>query len=181
MSEKKREKIVKAYYKNEYHPQYNLSKANVLLYNQIFQLKDVEHIFEFGCNVGRHLNRLNNFGFKTCGIDINEKWIAEAKSNGLNAHVGNEDYLKDIEENLFDLCFTNSVLCHMPKKEAKIAIKELKRIAKKYVIAFECISKEHKFWWIHNYKELGFKEVLTVDSHLSEKNGATYKLFICEL
>ncbi|MBV1952563.1 MAG: class I SAM-dependent methyltransferase [Cycloclasticus sp.] len=181
MSEEKRERTVKKYYKDEYHPQYNLSRSNILLYAEIFKLKDVETIFEFGCNIGRHLNRLNNFGFDSFGMDINEKWIKEAKKNGLLAHVGNENDLQKLVMNSVDLVFTNSVLCHMPAKEAEVAINELKRIARRYVIFFECVTKDEKFWWVHDYEKHGFKRVLSSDSHLKGKNGATYNLYLCEL
>ena len=178
MVNKNRESIVKNYYKEEYHSQYNLSKANIFLYNQIINLENISSIFEFGCNIGRHLNRLNNFGYETFGIDINQKFIKIANENGLKAKTGDEKYLSNLSNDLYDLCFSNSVICHMPPKEANLAINELKRICKNYVICFECVTKDHDFWWIHDYVKHGFKEVLTTESHLFKKNGAVYKLFI---
>jgi SAM-dependent methyltransferase len=175
----RREETVKQYYKEEYHAQYNLSKANIKLYNEIIGLLGVDTIFEFGCNVGRHLNRLNNFGYTTSGIDINSEFIEEAISNGLSVKTGDESFLVNhISDDEYDLSFTNSVICHMPPETADIAITELKRISKKYVIMCECITKDHKFWWVHDYKKYGFTELLTVESHLYNKNDAIYKIFI---
>jgi len=171
----------KLYYRTKYHKQLNLSKSNIKLYNQIIDL-DIQTIFEFGCNIGRHLSILKNFGYSVKGMDINSTFIQQAVNDyGLDAITGDETKLKNIYSGSFDLCFTNSVICHMPKDEAEVAIKELKRISKRYIILFECISKTNDLWWIHNYESYGFKEILKSDSHLYWKNEAEYKLFICEL
>lgn len=171
---------VKKYYKTKYHSQHNLSASNIKLYNFILEL-DIKTIFEFGCNVGRHLFRLRNFGYDVSGIDINKEFIIEANEQGLHCGVGDEKKLKKLKDNKFDLCFTNSVICHMPAKDAKVAIENLKRISSKYVILFECVTKKNDFWWIHDYEKFGFKPMLESDSHLKHKNNATYKLFFLEI
>jgi len=160
----------KEFYKRRYHPQRNFSKANVRLYNLILDL-DVKTIFEFGCGVGRHLERLSDWGYDVAGMDISNQCIKEAKENGLKVFTGDETKLSKFKE--YDLVFTNSVLCHM--SDPTEALRELKRMAKKYLITVECISKENDYWWVHEYEG---KLIHTIDSHLN--NGATYNIYLCE-
>ena len=158
----------KLYYANRYHPQRNLSEANVRLYNTILDL-DVETIFEFGCGVGRHLEKLKDWGYTVTGMDISEQCVDEAKILGLNVLHGDESMLHHIKPK--DLVFTNTVLCHMNEKDALVAQKLLRRIASKYLITCECVSKTNNFWWVHEYKG---KSLYTIDSHLN--NGAIYEM-----
>ena len=169
-------KAEKKYYKTKYHPQYNLSKANIMLYNQILSL-DVSTIFEFGCNTGRHLHRLRGMGYEVSGMDINKDFVRSCIQNDLDVKNGDENKLNRYDDSQFDLIFTNSVLCHMDSRSAKKAIRELKRIGYKYLLAFECTSKDNDFWWIHDYKD--FETILTEKSH--RIGSATYELMICEL
>ena len=160
----------KEFYKRRYHPQRNLSAANIKLYNLILDL-DVVSIFEFGCGVGRHLERLSDWGHDVAGMDISKDCIREAKKNGLKVSVGDETKLHKIKPR--DLVFTNSVLCHM--EDITEALEELKRISTKYLIMCECVTKDNVHWYIHDYPG---KLITTIDSHLN--NGATYNVYLCE-
>ena len=91
---------------------------------------------------------------------------------GLNVVHGDETMLHYMTG--YDLVFTNSVLCHM--SDIKLAMKQLRRIAEKYLITCECVSKSNDYWWIHEYKG---KLLYTVDSHL--ENGATYELRLLKI
>lgn len=167
----------KEHYKTNYHPQYNLSRANVRLYNEILNLNP-EDVFEFGCNVGRHLVRLRAMGFEVDGMEINKDFVKACVKQDIPVWLGDETDLIGLEGNMHDLCFTNSVLCHMNNKEATQAIKELKRIASKYVLICECVSKADNFWWIHDYESAGFKTILEILSH--SVKGANYRIMLWE-
>lgn len=156
------------FYKERHHPQYRLSEANIRMYNIILDL-DVDTVFEFGCGIGRHLHRLGELGYDCTGVDISKECVNEAKDNGLNVYVGDENTL--VDQNDFDLVITNSVLCHMENPP----VEQLKSMASKYLLMCECVSKTNDYWWIHEYPG---KELLTVDAHLD--NGATYKIYLCE-
>jgi len=160
----------KLFYQKRHHPQRNFSRANVRLYQTILDL-DVKTIFEFGCGVGRHLERLHDWGYVVSGMDISTKCVKEAKGNGLKVVEGDETALKNIKPR--DLVFTNSVLCHM--SDPSEAIEQLKRIASKYLIMCECVTKDNDFWWIHEYEG---KLIHTIDSHAVD--GATYNMYLCE-
>ena len=163
----------KQYYKTKYHPQYNLSAANIRLYNEILNLKSIETVFEFGCNIGRHLQRLQILGYDVYGMDINKDFVKSCILQEINVIVGDENKLHTIESDSMDLVFTNSVLCHM--SDIKKAIKELKRITKRELIVCECINKTNDFWWEHDYEALGFKPIIELTSHKIEK--AKYILY----
>lgn len=169
----------KKYYQKDYHPQFNLSGANIRLYSAILDQHGIDTVFEFGCNIGRHLSRLKEWGYQVSGMDINPQFIQFARELGINAHVGSETDLYAIADNSFDLVFTNSVLCHMNPESYKVAMKEIKRIAKTKIIIMECVTKEHDYWWIHDYKAEGFKVLGRYPSHTVK--DAEYHLMICEL
>ena len=87
----------KEFYRKRYHPQRNFSRANVRLYSLIFDL-DVKTIFEFGCGVGRHLERLSDWGYEVTGMDISGQCIRVAKKNGLKVFRGDEKKLKKFKK-----------------------------------------------------------------------------------
>ena len=172
----KKQKTSKEFYSGRNHPQARLTKANILFYHTIINTPKIKKVFEFGCNTGRHLAILKDFGYVVSGCDVSRKVVASAHKE-LNIKHGDENYLVKIKDNGFDVTLTKSVLCHMPKSEAQVAISEMKRIAKKAVIICECINKNSAHWYIHDYTLFGFVEVVTIDSYLYEKNNATYKIY----
>lgn len=167
----------KEFYENRYHPQKALSKANIRLYNEIINQIDSGTIFEFGCNIGRHLQRLSSMGYDCEGIELSKKTVENALK-GFKISVGDEAYLKGMEDDSKDVVFTNSVLCHIERVDG--IIEDLIRISSKAVYLCECVTKQHDYWWIHKYEDYGFEECLTIDSSLKDKNSATYKIFKLE-
>lgn len=159
----------KAYYSNQYHVQLKINPNNYFMYGYILAQKP-KNIFEFGCNAGRHLNQLNKLGIKVSGIDVNVNAIRSGKSlYGLALSFGDEKSLLSIKSKKYDLVFTNSVLCHIPKIDD--VVKNLKRIGKK-VILFEAPYKTGEHWYKHDYK--GFREVW---NHYSEAMSTTYVMY----
>jgi 2-polyprenyl-3-methyl-5-hydroxy-6-metoxy-1,4-benzoquinol methylase len=141
------------YYQQSYHLQLVPSPHNYWLYGYIAGLGDIEDVFEFGCNAGRHLVELRRQGLKVCGIDISERAIEAAKiHNRLNTvRVGTGQALSQISTGRWDAVFTVSVLCHMPTPTQ--IIHQLRRITKKHLFLVETRSRnDHKnHWWKHDY------------------------------
>lgn len=140
----------KKHYELTYHPQYRYSQINKRLYEHIKKF-EIETVFEFGCNVGRHLIRLRKDGYDVFGIDVNATSVFEAKFiNALRTvEVGDEQTLADIPDDSFDLVFTNSVLCHI--KDVSDIIPHLQRISRKHLMMVEAIDHKGKFWYEHEY------------------------------
>jgi len=160
----------KEHYTAQFHPQRKFSNVNRLTYKFIERLNGIQSVFEFGCNVGRHLLHFRKKGFVVFGIDLNATQIFEARFiNKLNTvEVGDELSLKDIPDNAFDLVFTNSVLCHI--EEIDEIMKQLQRISRKHIVMVEANERQGKFWWPHDY--IG-KEKFACKS----TQGITYKLY----
>lgn len=157
----------KDHYKKQFHPQLKLSEINAKTYAYIETLKPLS-IFEFGCNVGRHLTQFEDRGYTAFGIDINKRSVKKAKASGLWAEAVDESYLQDMEEGSFDLCFTNSVLCHI-EKVGKI-VEQLHRISTRGVIMVEAVQKQGQYYWLHKYKG---EEIF----ELKSTQGKLYKCF----
>lgn len=140
----------KEHYTDQYHPQIKMSPINKRTYEFIDSL-DIKTVFEFGCNIGRHLLKFRKMGIKPFGIDINATSIFYARflHKLENVDVADELSLKDIPDNSFDLVFTNSVLCHI--EHIDDILKDLKRISKKHLIMVEAIKKQGIHWWEHKY------------------------------
>lgn len=141
----------KGYYAHGHHLQRETNQDNAWLYDYIAAL-GVESVFEFGCNMGRHLIELRRRGCTVSGVDINQRAIDEARTvHGLDVRYGDESALADIGDGAFDLTLTNSVLCHMPDVGETIA--HLTRIARHHALFVETRSRTdaERFWWVHDY------------------------------
>lgn len=162
-------------YKLVFHPQRQETGLNKLAYNFIGRLHvkrmRVDTIFEFGCNVGRHLLKFKELGYHPYGIDVNATCVFEARFiNDLTCvEVGDEKSLSEVPDDSFDLVFTNSVLCHIPRIRG--LMKELKRISKKHIVMVECDEKAGKHYYVHKYEG---KKVLT---RPSAHNGKLYSIY----
>jgi len=98
---------------------------------ELFAQHAPERIFEFGCNAGKNLiairERLPEAYLE--GVDINQKAIEIARSFGLRAFAGDQAILETYPDRCFDICFTVSVLDHLP--EPSLVIQELARMSSK--------------------------------------------------
>lgn len=156
----------KDFYKNRFHPQRNLSKANILLYYHIVKTNNIKSIFEFGCGVGRNLIALKSLGYNVSGCDISQKAVDKAIQSNLDVFVGDDATLP--KHNKFDLIITNSVLCHMPN--GMETLEELKDLCTNIIIC-EAVDKIGEHWYAHEYKG----EVLEqIKSH--KVTDATYNI-----
>ena len=141
----------KDHYESKPHPQRKKSLINERTYKFMDRLNLIESVFEFGCNVGRHLLQFRKKGFQVYGIDVNATHVFEARFiNSLTSvEVGDELSLKDIPDNSFDLVFTNSVLCHI--EDISDILHHLKRISRRHLIMVEAVERQGQHWRPHDY------------------------------
>jgi 2-polyprenyl-3-methyl-5-hydroxy-6-metoxy-1,4-benzoquinol methylase len=97
---------------------------------------DVETILDAGCGGGALLKRLSDLGkYHVVGVDQSHQAVKVATSElKLNATVGSILNMEQFEDNTFDLVICSAVTEHMKLPEVHQCVKELKRVAKKYVI-----------------------------------------------
>jgi len=159
----------KQHYAERYHLQHAVQPDNYWLYGYIAAL-GVRSVFEFGCNVGRHLNQLRRQGHEVDGCDINPRAVEAAHLlHGLTLRCGDETLLAEFDNGAYDLVLTVSVLSHMPK--AKETIAQLRRIARSHLILVETRSRTDKLWWVHDYPGQ------CVHSYHAEKVNAVYQIW----
>lgn len=163
---------VKRHYKQNYHIQINLHNNNFFMYGYIAGL-GISSVFEFGCNAGRHLNYLHEIcGMKVMGVDVNPQAVKSGvQLFSLPIEEGDEAKLAQIATDSFDCCLTNSVLNHI--KDIDDIVRQLNRIAKKYIVICETEVKRGKTWFIHPYESYGFEPVIAI---YAEKVNAVYRL-----
>ncbi len=138
---------------------------------------NVNSAFEFGCNVGINLKEiapLNHYG-----IDINPQAIKKGKALNLNVELGDEETLKTIPDNSYDLVLTSSVLDHILDDDFDDIFKNLKRITKKYLVCLETNDTHDVDLFAHNYYDM-----VPIWDHYSGKNeggnNANYTCYLWE-
>lgn len=94
-----------------------------------------ERVFEFGCNAGKNIEALVSRGVDCYGVDINKDAVFHALSKGLKVATADEYILKIMPDKSFDVCFTVSVLDHLP--EPGPVLKELARLSNKALLLLE--------------------------------------------
>lgn len=101
-------------------------------------------VFEFGCNVGRHLRAMREAipEVQVAGMDIHLPAVHVARSEGLPVLLGDELSLSLFEESAFDVAYTVSVLDHLPSPAQ--ALYELDRIAEVVIFAEPWMGYEGK-------------------------------------
>jgi Methyltransferase domain len=101
----------------------------------------IRSIFEFGCNVGRNLERLRHVvpNLELAGTDINEGAVAEGRARyGLDLRVGNHTALKEFPDRRFDCSLTLSVLDHISDiDQVRETLIALGRITRRYLLILE--------------------------------------------
>ena len=151
------------YYRDEYHFQQGVWPNNIFIYGYVSTFSP-NTLFEFGCNVGRHLHEFSQQGIAVSGIDVSERAIDEGrKIYGLtDIRVGDDNTLAEITDK-YDVVYVNSVLCHIENIDE--IVRHLKRIGKT-VIIFEAPEKMASgdagmaaHWYPRSYEEYGFKKV----------------------
>lgn len=150
----------KKYYREIHNLQLTSTEDNEKMYDYLEEL-EAKTVFEFGCNAGRHLIKLNERGFQTFGIDLSKRAIKHAKEQLLNVKCADEKFLPTMKDDSFDAVITVSVLNHI--YDIDEIVQHLKRISKKHIVICENNTKTNDGtvapWHAHNYEKHGFKKV----------------------
>lgn len=135
--------------------------------------KKNDSILELGCNIGRNLLSLEEFGFTDLrGIDICEEAILNNIVPSAKLMVSSiEDMLPQIPDKRFDVVFSMATLMHIPY-ESEWIMWDIARITKKFLIIIEkeefinierivqdrCYERDYLV-----FRMFGFKEVYMDD------------------
>jgi len=136
--------------------------------------KDVKSIVDVGCGDGYIIDTLAS-DYDVLGIDYSKTALKNVNSKSM---VGN---LLDIplEDNSFDLVMVNDVLEHLTPSDRQIALREISRVSRKYVIITvpfmeqleigekKCGNCGRKYHINHHYKSFQLREL----KNLFEENN----------
>lgn len=142
---------------------------------------DPSSIYEFGCGSGKNLMLAKEsaieFGsftqIETCGQDI-------SPMNCLNAHMRGVDSViigdeRHMPMRNFDVCFTVSVLDHIPPENIEQVIGNLQFMALQGIVIAEAeLDDPENFYWNHDYSRWGFESVSRLKS---QGDGNTYAIW----
>jgi len=126
---------------------YGIGPSHINLYNEIRKL-DFKSIFEVGCGMGKNLRNLWIIfpDKKISGCDVNSfvtdtavHYCLDAK---INIFLSSAKKIK-VNDNSFDLVFTNNFLQHVSPNNIKDVIKEIIRIASKFILHSEDCFYKH--------------------------------------
>jgi hypothetical protein len=101
---------------------------------------DIESLLEIGTNSGRNLQiiRQSHPTMRLCGIDVNDRAIAYARSKGLDVEFRVTDANRWEQQPLsFDAILTMSVLDHIPDRAVAILAANMVATARRHIIAVE--------------------------------------------
>lgn len=133
-------------------------------------------VFEFGCGSGKNLALLkkNNPNIQTYGMDISIVNVIQSHLNGVDCVIrGDERYMP---QGKFDVCFTCSVLDHIPNENIEQVIGNLVSMSNKAVVIGETNEYEGNFYYKHDFESFGFvKQTLP---YVSEGDGLNYFIWV---
>ncbi|MFH1376331.1 MAG: methyltransferase domain-containing protein [Candidatus Woesearchaeota archaeon] len=101
-------------------------------------------VLDIGCGVGLDLHILNNFGFKTYGIDCSKEMIKFAKKNVPEAKLEVIDFLKKEFDRKYDGIILDAFIHLFPKDETKIILNKLKSLLMPNGCIFVCTTINEK-------------------------------------
>jgi pseudaminic acid biosynthesis-associated methylase len=102
-------------------------------------------VLEVGCNIGRNLLALQNFVAELHAVEPNAAACRAIQENPeiklASLHNCTANALPYENESI-DLVFTSGVLIHIPPDQLHIAVDEIFRVAKRYIVCIEYFSHE---------------------------------------
>ena len=88
---------------------------------------------DVGCSIGNAVKFLSNFGIPTQGVDISAVAIETARKRNLPCQVSCATKLP-FGDGSFDLVISTDVLEHLVEQDIPVALREMTRVSKKYVV-----------------------------------------------
>ena len=136
-----------------------LGKNYKELFTELFGTKKIQNILEVGCNIGKKLEIMSQItNAKLYGVEPQQQAVemVHSRLSKLNVIQGTA-YDLPFKDNFFDLVFTSVVLIHIPPKALKLAMSEIYRFSKKYIMGLEYWENKPTQTIYHGKKELLWK------------------------
>jgi pseudaminic acid biosynthesis-associated methylase len=115
-------------------------------FRQMLEGLEIQRVLEVGCNRGHNLLALANLlgdAGEIVGIEPNRHALGEARA-ACSPAAALYGHAMDIpfKNGVFDLVFTAGVLIHIPLSDLPVAMQEICRVSRRYVLAIEYYAQE---------------------------------------
>ena len=125
-------------------------RSRVPFWRDILDRTKARSILEVGCNIGSNLKAIRQIDpeLVAWGCDVNQAAIDEAAEAGLSVNRASLMKLHEAydarPDNLFGLTFTCGVLIHVAPRDLPIAMEQMIRASKRYVLAVEYAAEQEE-------------------------------------
>lgn len=149
---------------------------------------DITRVLEVGCNVGQKLEILSSLGnYRLYGVEPQIYALKKARRRLLEINfVEGNAFDIPFKDSFFDMVFTAGVLIHISPGELHIALDEIYRVSRQYILGFEYYSEQveeveyrgHKsLLWKMDYEQAyrqRFPKLRTIKSEILEYDESAY-------
>jgi pseudaminic acid biosynthesis-associated methylase len=121
----------------------------------------IKRVLEVGCNRGHNLiclARILGEGSDIVGVEPNRYALEIARASSVNVGVlYGHAFDLPFKDGYFDLVFTARVLIHIPLGDLPLALSEIYRVSKRYILAIEYFAQEETVVHYRGYDNLLWK------------------------
>lgn len=134
-------------------------RARLRAFQQMLGGLPIQRVLEVGCNRGHNLVTLAELlGGEIVGVEPNQYALelaraASTKVGVLHGHAFDLPF----KDGYFDLVFTAGVLIHIPLEELAVALSEIYRVSKRYILAIEYFAEEETVVHYRGHDDLLWK------------------------
>ncbi len=129
-------KIYEPLFKKNYTKQTNRGKPALRKFKEFTYKNKIEikNIIDVGCAWGYTIKYWKEMKKNCIGVDVSKKIIKKCKNKGYECYLASATDLSIFKNNQFDLYMATDVFEHLRVEDLKDAIKEAKRVTKKYLL-----------------------------------------------
>ncbi len=136
-------------------------RARVPVFQEILAGLPIASALEIGCNRGHNLVALTEvLGPEADVVGIEPNQYARETARASSAKIGvlrGHAYDLPFRDNRFDLTFTAGVLIHIPLADLPVALREIHRVSRRYILAVEYFAEEETVIPYHGHAQLLWK------------------------
>lgn len=117
----------------------NFGCSRTQIYRKFLGKKELNRVFEVGCNAGNQLNLLKKMGYNNLwGMELQDYAVEFARINTQEINiVQGTAFDIPFKDGFFDLVFSAGVLIHIAPKDINAVLDEMYRCTSKYIMGSE--------------------------------------------
>lgn len=135
-------------------------RVRLLAFKQMLDGLPISRVLEVGCNRGYNLVALAELlgGSDVVGVEPNRYALELARASSVKVGVLHGDAFDlPFKDGYFDLVFTAGVLIHIALTDLPVALSEIYRVTKRYILAIEYFAEEETIIQYRGHDDLLWK------------------------